>query len=323
MADRKIVFMLSGLGSHYYMMGRELFAFQPRFRRWMLFLDETVNAILGKSVISCLYDRSKRKGDYFDNTLQANLSILIIEYALAMTLIDSDIEPDILLGSSFGEIVAYAISRVLTLEDIIRLTIRMTQLLESRCQEGGMLAVLGSPSLYHDIPLVYENSELASVSFHSHFILSGENNKLRMLEKYFSDSKVDCFKLPVTIAFHSKMIDPIAEQFIEYLKKLNYHKPTVPVVSCCDGEMISEISAEHVWRIIRRPILFQHAIRRLENHARLNHREHLYLDIGPSGTLANYANYILSDSGKSTVQAIITPHGNELNNCEKVFRLHK
>ena len=163
-----VVFMFSGQGSQFYQMGRELFELHDGFRRWMLRLDAIVYNITHMSILDHIYDESKTISDQFDRTLYSHPAIFMVEYALAQILLERGIKPNYVLGTSMGEFASASIAGVISLEEALEALIEQAKALETHCQSGAMLAVLDDVSLYNETPLLYDNSELASVNFNSH-----------------------------------------------------------------------------------------------------------------------------------------------------------
>jgi acyl transferase domain-containing protein len=65
--------------------------------------------------------------------------------------------------------------------------------------------------------------------------------------------------------------------------------------------------------MIRKPILFQGAIQTIEKE-----QEHVYLDLGPSGTLSTFAQKNISARSRSRSFMTLTPFGQDVANLEMV-----
>jgi len=73
------------------------------------------------------------------------------------------------------------------------------------------------------------------------------------------------------------------------------------------------IPQHYFWEVIRKPILFQQTVQALENR-----QVYVYLDLGPSGTLANFVKYNMTKQSQSKSFPILTPFGQSLPNLRKV-----
>lgn len=311
--NKPVVFMFSGQGSQYYNMGKELFIEHPVFREWIFKLDRIAREIIGESILEQLYSQKKRKYERFDRTLYTHPAIFMVEYALARVLLESGVEPDYVLGASMGDFVSAVVAGVMGVEETLELVLKQAELFEGCCREGGMLAIIHDTNLYYETPLIYENSELGSVNFNLHFVISGKNERLKMIGEFLEEKKILYQDLPVSFAFHSSLIDPAEIFYINFLKKYILKNPQIPMVSCLYGKLITSLSNDYFWNIAREPIQFSKAIYELENF-----QSYIYLDLGPSGTLANFTKRNLDKNSESEVYAVITPFDQEFKNLEKI-----
>jgi trans-AT polyketide synthase/acyltransferase/oxidoreductase domain-containing protein len=260
--------------------------------------------------------KPKKKSDLFNQTLYTHPAIFMVEYALAQVLMDSGIKPDYVLGTSIGEFASAALSDVMTFEESLLELIKQAEVLEDQCEEGGMLAILHDPNLYHENQFIYGNSELVSVNFHSHFVVSGQKNSLKDIEQYLKANQICCQALPVTQGFHSPLIDPAAGIYTDFLNERSYNTPRLPFISCRYANVLTKINNGYFWEVIRKPIEFQKALMELEKSG-----NHIYLDLGPSGTLANFVKYNLPENSESKSFSILSPFGQDLNNLRKIQSL--
>ena len=313
-----IVFMFSGQGSQYYQMGGELFEKHPPFREVIYELDAISHLIGGQSIISHLYSENNRKIDIFDQTLHTHPAIFMVEYALAQILLDRGIRPDYVLGTSIGEFASAALANVISPEKALLALIRQAETLESSCERGGMLAILYDPSLYQETPLLRDNSELVSINFSLHFVISGLSAPLQIIEEFLKERQINFQELPVTRAFHSSFIDPAAEVYLDFLNQRSYRPPQIPLMSCVQATVLDTIGKGYFWEVVRKPIRFREALKVLERR-----QDCLYLDLGPSGTLANFVKYNLPEDSRSKSLAVMTPFGHDLKNLEKIESLFR
>ncbi len=313
---KKIVFMYSGQGSQYFHMGKQLFEQNHAFKNWMLKLDEIVQDYLKKSIVNIIYNDEFKKSEMFDRTLYSSPAIFIIEYALTQVLLENNIQPDFVMGSSLGEFSSAAISGAVTVEDGIKAVIKQAQVLEDNCENGGMLAIIHQRELFDMTPLINRNSELASYNFHSHFVISGTFDKLKEIEMYLREKQINSLLLPVSKAFHSSLIDSAFADLSKIIRQQEFLLPQIPVMSCLYSKEITRYPIDYFWDVIRYPTLFQKTIKNLEKD-----NNYIYMDLGPSGTLATFAKYNLEgcNSGSETY-SILTPFGQDVKNLENITK---
>lgn len=316
--QKQLIFMFSGQGSQYFHMGKELYEKNPTFRYWMDKLNRFSKEIIKESIIDIIFDPTKSKADIFNHLLHSNLAIFILQYSLAQVLLTIGIKPDYVMGSSLGEIVSLAISEVISYEEGISTSIKLSEYMNRHCieGEGGMLAILYDHRHYSDNPEVYKDTTIAAINFDSHYIISGRNHDLNRIKNYLDKKNIITQLLPVSFPFHSHLTKPIEPFFLDYLKQKIYKIPKIQIVSCSRIGLQKEIRYEYINDAIQRPIEFQKTIQFLEKDT-----NHIYIDLGPSGTLTTYVKYILPKGAQSETYGILNPFGRDIQNLNKLTEL--
>ncbi|MCR8982043.1 ACP S-malonyltransferase [Brevibacillus laterosporus] len=311
-----IVFMYSGQGSQYYQMGRALFEQNNIFRSYMYELDAKVRELIGVSVRSELYEINKKMTEPFTRTLYTHVSIFMVEYAMTMVLLENGIVPDAVIGVSLGEFAAAVTAGVCSVDTALQSVVKQAQLVESRCEEGGMLAMLHHPSLFSSDPVLYENSELVSIHSENHFIVSGKKEHMALVEQHAKKKGIMCSKLPVTQGFHSSSIDPASDEYVAFLQKQLFLDPKITYISSVYGKPLREWNTDYFWKVIRKPIQFTEGIAFLQEEG----NDRIYLDVGPSGTLFTMCKSMSILRKNQIVLPILTPYKTDLQNLDYILR---
>ena len=306
------VFMFSGQGSQYFQMGRELHLENATFRRWMARLDEIARPLVGESIVSAIYAENRGKGDRFDRTLLTHPAIFMVEYALAQTLIEAGVTPDVVLGVSLGSFVAASLAESLTVDDALAAVIAQAKILEERCERGGMLAVLHDPKLYDDD--VLRQSELAAINFASHFVVSAPDAALGTIEALLRQRNIAHQRLPVSFPFHSRWIEGAQQPFLAAMQMLRPRAPRLPIACAERATSVTQIDGDYFWGVVRRPMRFRETIARLEAEG-----PRRYIDVGPSGTLATFLRYGILGDSRSSAHPILTPFGGDRKNLSALL----
>lgn len=315
---KPIIFMFSGQGSQYYQMGRELFEKHPVFKDTFLHLDGIVQDLIGHSIVDELYIENHRLQDPFHRTLFTHPAIFMVEYALARVLLEEGIEPDYVLGTSLGEYTAAAVAAVLTPEEMLTCIIRQAQLVEAFCIPGSMMAILYNSRLFHEMPETYRGSELAAIHFHSNFVISGMKRTLREIERQLVARNIVCQVLPISYAFHSSFMDPIEKEYKRILHSKGYNKPRFPLISCVEGSIKEDFTADDLWKVARQPIQFNRALQAVQQRC----DEPIYLDLGPRGSLSNFIKHQQGPSSSVFAYPIMTPFAQEIHHIENVKTIY-
>jgi acyl transferase domain-containing protein len=302
-----VVFMFSGQGSQYYQMGKQLFATNKTFNEWMLKSDHIYHDLTGQSLLTTLYNENTPRSEPFKETLLSHPAIFMIEYALYRVLLENDIEPDYLLGASMGEFAAAAAADILSFESALTAVIEQAKTLRV-CPEAGMLAILADPNLYYQDTYLQDNTlALAATNFSSHFVVTATNPNLLAVTDHLKGKHIPSQLLPVSVGFHSELIDTAKNSFLAAIDMIQFNKPHKTYISCMSAGNPVLPDKLHLWNVIREPIQFQATIEALEKEAPL-----LYIDVGPSGTLATFIKYNLSGTSQSKYVSLLTPFGDSL-----------
>jgi bacillaene synthase trans-acting acyltransferase len=309
----RTVFMFSGQGSHYFQMGRELFDQEPVFRNRMLRSDQIVRELSGESVIETLYLAGQGKADLFARTALTHPAIFMVELSLAELLMQQDVVPDIVLGSSLGSFAAATVAAFIDAEDALTAVMRQATTLEACCEEGGMIAVLADPAVYAE-DFLSKHSDLAAINFSSHFVISAKHTELAEIEANLKRRNLTFQRLPVSIAFHSRWMDPARLPFETFMKSIRCNTGVLPMMCCERAVTLSALPGGYFWSAVRNPIRFRDAIAELELQGACR-----YIDVGPAGTLATFLKYVLPADSKSTLHSVLTPFGQDRKNLASLL----
>ncbi|WP_437624445.1 ACP S-malonyltransferase [Sorangium sp. So ce1151] len=304
MSTTKMIFMFSGQGSHYFQMGQELYERQATFRQWMDRMDVVTRDLSGASVVETLYKCGHGKGDLFDRTLLSHPALFMVEYALARTLIEARVEPDMALGASLGTVTAATIAGCLDVEDGLKAVIQHAKTLESTCEPGAMIAILAPLHVLEEAGL-RRYGELAAVNFDGNFVLSVRTHDVPAVQEILRGKGITFRRLPVSFAFHSRWIEPAEASFQRHMRSVSMRRGNLPLVCCARAQPLDALSDDHFWRATRDPIRFQDTLRHLEASG-----PHQYVDMDPAGTLATFVKYNLAQTrSASKFNSVFSPFG--------------
>lgn len=304
-----IVFLCSGQGSQYFNMTYQLYEENVNYRNYLDELDEYCYEITGYSVLTYLFDKSKKLSVSCDDLQLSSLALMICQYSLGKLLIDQGIYPDYIVGSSMGEFVAVALSHNNNLKDVIKVLFEIVRKVAEKCQKGGMVSILDNSNMYFDKREIFGDCEIAGINYDNNFVVSGSNKSLGNVIDYLKQNRIIFQRLPVKYAFHSKMIEEIRN---EAKNKLNPWQLKVPIGSCAYGRIIKEIPHSYIWDVLRKPMLFQQMIKSIEKNM-----NPVYIDLGPNGTLSNFVKR--GEGSKHKSYSIINMYNTENENLKRLM----
>ncbi len=309
--SRKVTFLFSGQGSQYYQMGRELYMGLPAFKEQVDWFEEVFKAKTGFSLVEKLYGQGASEGEQFDDLRFTHPALFVIQYALAMALIADGIRPSRLIGLSLGECVSMAVGGVVSPEEMLDTLIKQSNLLERECSTGGMIAVLKGADYFYENQEIFEGCELAAVNMPKLICVSAKNQTLDNAEKILRANNVVHERLPLRQPFHSVHLEPLRERFISIFSNVKFKEPHTEIVSAMSTTNSDNYNALHMWRVKRNPIMFYQTMQGLAPDGDM-----IYVDLGPSGSLANFVKYSLPEQSYRTIFPIMSPMGRTFKNYE-------
>jgi len=147
-------------------------------------------------------------------------------------------EPDYVAGHSLGEYSALVAADALELSDAIRLVRRRGQLMEEHAL-GGMIAVIGLDAEAVQVVANETGTEVANFNAPGQITISGSDEAIAVAEMAAKERGARrVVRLPVNGAFHSSMMQPVAEELAVDIERTVVQKPRVPLVSNVTAEPI-------------------------------------------------------------------------------------
>jgi acyl transferase domain-containing protein/acyl carrier protein len=280
---RPIVFMFPGQGTQYVNMALELYRCEQEFRQQIDLCSEILRPHLGLDLRRILYPEEKEvetAGKQLEQTRLAQPALFVIELALARLWMSWGIQPQAMIGHSIGEYVAAHLAGVISLEDALFLVAARGRLMQ-QMPGGAMLAVPLSEQ--EVLPRLNGGPSLAAVNSSRQCIISGQEEEVDAFAQQLLSENIVSRRLPISYAFHSKMMEPVLEVFAEEIKRVKLHSPQIPYLSNVTGTWItaSEATDPDYWVMhLRQTVRFADGIREATRET-----DTLLLEVGPGSTL--------------------------------------
>lgn len=283
--DRPVAFMFPGQGAQHLRMGAGLYEAESAFRDQIDLCSEILEPHLGLNLRELLYEKEDSEAaNLLNQTWITQPALFAVEYGLASLWASWGVRPRAMIGHSVGEYVAACLAGVLSLEDalaLISLRGRMIQGLPG----GSMLAV---PLPEEEVTLLLgEHLSLAAVNGPSQCVISGPADAVKDLERLLATDGVICRPLLTSHAFHSEMVEPILDDFVEQVGKLDLKAPAIPYISNVTGTWIKPEEATNpaYWGShLRQTVRFSQGLQEL-----VKDRAQVLLEVGPKQTLTGFA----------------------------------
>lgn len=275
----KNMFLFSGQGSQYVGMAKELYDNFDGAKK----VFDTASEILGYDLADITFNGPEKELNKTVNSQPAIMACSLCAFEAASA---KGITFDGVAGHSLGEYAAMVASGVLSLEDgfkVIKLRAEAMQK-AAESSEGSMCAVIGQSA--EDVEKMCEQLDgyVVPVNYNSavQTVIAGENAAIDKAIEAFESQEVRCVKLNVASAFHSKLMQPAADEFYEGIKDVKFNEPNVEFYSNVLGEKLTDFSdmpsllAKHIVS----PVKFTSELAAMDNAGYEN-----YIELGPNKVL--------------------------------------
>jgi phthiocerol/phenolphthiocerol synthesis type-I polyketide synthase E len=284
---RGVAFLFPGGGAQYRNMGRELYETEPVFREHMDRCATILKSRRGLALHRALYESRDAGGDAragFTEPAIALPALFAVEFSLARLWIALGIKPVAMLGHSMGEYVAACLAGVFSLEGALELVSERARLFET-LPPGGMLSVAEPEETL--APLLGTDVAIAAINAPDQSAVAGHAAAIAALAAELERRQIEHRRIPIDVAAHSPVVDPILPTFAAFVARLPLRPPAIPFVSSVTGRWITDAEAtnpEYWARHLRQTVRFAEGAATL-----LAHADNVLVEVGPGRTLSSLA----------------------------------
>ncbi|MCH6257186.1 acyltransferase domain-containing protein [Puniceicoccaceae bacterium K14] len=275
---KSVVFMFPGQGSQYVNMGRGLYESEPDYKEAIDRCSEILIPLIGEDIRKLLFrDKGSQEDGLLLNDPRFGGPVLFtVEYALTTLWKSWGVNPSVLIGHSLGEYVAACVADIFTLEDALHLVALRGRLMK-KCASGSMLVVACTEEAL--LRILPDSLDIASINSKESFTVSGNTKDVDAFSALLIDEDITHKKMDTTLAYHSRMMDPVLDEFLVEARKVSFKAPQIPIVSSSTSDWLSEEQAcdPAYWaRHIRETVRFYEGACML-----VNNPANSFLEIGP------------------------------------------
>jgi acyl transferase domain-containing protein/acyl carrier protein len=332
---RPVAFLLPGLGDQYLDMGRGLYESEPEFKRHVDHCSEFLRPLLGVDLRKTMYPdpcvrqqievRTEERMNFrslvhrarkdnspalqeIHRTLWAQPALFVIEYALAKLWMSWGVVPESMMGYSIGEYVAACLAGVISLEDSLRMLAVRAQRIEALAP-GAMLAIAASEEEVR--PLLTKEISMAGINGKSLCVVAGTLEAVDALhQRLVGEGELVCRRLLATHAFHSPLMEPVAEELTRIARSIRLSPPKIPYISNVTGKPITDSEATDAtyWaRHLTQPVQFAAGLQHM-----CSPSAPVFLEIGPGQMLTSLTEQYLAGMGLADRVALPSlPHASD------------
>lgn len=283
-----IAFAFTGQGAFYRGIGAQLFDNFPYYRQQVIQLDRIAQQFGFPSVIPAV------KGTIEEgfSPLIAQLTIVVVQIALARFWALLGVKPSAVIGHSLGEYAALVVAGVISAADAIFLVGKRAQLTLAVCEIGShvMLSVRASPEDIEKVSTSRDSYEISCMNSPEDTVISGVRKNIEATRAALESNGVKCTLLDIPFAFHTAQMDPMLESFEEIAKHVPFKTPSVPIISPLLNDIVFDgktVNANYLSRASRHPVNFVHALEAGQDLGVFDDKT-IWLDIGPHPICASF-----------------------------------
>ena len=315
----KLAFLFPGQGSQYVNMGRELAAVSPTVQATLDEADAIMQPILGRPLSSYLFVDPEDKAA----VAQANLDLmqteitqpamLTLDEAMRRLLADYGFEPDMVMGHSLGEYGALVAAGVLPFAQALEAAAgRGREMARVKMDDNGWMAAVLAPFEVVEATLKEIDGYVvpANINSNSQSVIGGESKAVEAAIKLFQERGYQAMQLPVSHAFHTRIVAPASTPLRKMLDRMNIAPPRLPLVANVTGDFYPTSETEIkdlLEKQIASPVQW---VKGLQTMYVAGVRA--FIEVGPKRALRGFVKDVFGD--REDVVALLTNHpkGGEL-----------
>ena len=296
----KNIFLFSGQGSQYVGMAKELCEKYPQAKA----VFDKANEVLGYDIAEIAFNGPD---EALNKTVNSQPAIMACSLAAFEAAKAEGITFDGVAGHSLGEYAAMVAAEVVSLEDGFKLIKARAAAMQKAAESasGAMYAIIGLDAA--EVEKVCEETEgyVVPVNYNSSVqtVIAGETAACEAAAAKFAEMKKRAIKLNVASAFHSKLMQPAADEFIESAKTVTFNNAAKDFYSNVLGTKLEDMSnmPEMLAKHIVSPVKFTSELAEMEKAGYEN-----FIELGPNKVLTGLVKKTLKDKNAVNIENIAT-----------------
>jgi len=312
----KVAFLYTGQGSQYVNMAQALRLAEPIVAETFAEADRVLTPLLGKPLSEFIFiDGADPKAvekaeEDLRQTAITQPAVIATDVAITRLLAAYGIQPDMTMGHSVGEYGALVAAGGLPFEDAMEaVSARGREMTRVSLDDNGRMAAVFAP--LEDVERILKTIDgyvvIANINSNNQAVIGGNTSAVEEAMQAFISAGYNAVPLPVSHAFHTKIVAPASEPLKRMLERLHLRSPRVPIVANIDGEFyptgpnVEKQMVRMLSEQVASPVQFVKGLRNLyEAGARI------FVETGPKKALQGFVDDVLG--GRGDVISLFTNH---------------
>jgi acyl transferase domain-containing protein/NAD(P)-dependent dehydrogenase (short-subunit alcohol dehydrogenase family)/acyl carrier protein len=312
----KVAFLYPGQGSQYPNMLAQLRAHEATVRAVFDQADRVMEPLLGKPLSEVIFtdpdDEAavKAAAEALRQTAITQPAVLTVDAALTAMLNDYGVAPDMVMGHSLGEYGALTAAGALDFGDALEaVSARGREMTRVSVEDTGKMAAVFAPlaDVQRELAGVDGYVVVANVNSHTQAVIGGSTPGMEAAIERLTAAGMDVRPLPVSHAFHTRIVAPASEPLRNALTRLRLKAPRIPTISNVTGEFYPqhvddmEPLLDLLVRQIASPVQFVKGLETLYDAG-----ARVFVEVGPKKALTGFVDDVLRPRGD--VVSLFTNH---------------
>ncbi len=241
----KVAFLYTGQGSQYINMLQPLRAVEPIVAETFAEADRVMAPLLGKPLTEFIFVDKSDNGivaqaeEALRQTAITQPAVLSTDIALTRLLAAYGIVPDMTIGHSLGEYGALVAAGALPFGEALEaVSARGREMTRVSVEDKGRMAAVFAP--LEEIERVLKSVDgyvvVANINSRGQAVIGGATKAVEEAMQVFQKSGYHVAALPVSHAFHTKIVAAASDALRQLLMRLHLQTPRVPVVANVSGD---------------------------------------------------------------------------------------
>jgi malonyl CoA-acyl carrier protein transacylase len=313
----KVAFLYPGQGSQYVNMLAALRDQEPVVRSVFEQADRVMQSHLdGKRLSDFIFvdaDNESAMAKAQEALKQTEITqpaVLAVDCAVTQLLETYGVQPDMVMGHSLGEYAALVESGVLTFSDALEaVSARGKEMARVAMDDNGKMAAVFAP--LPDVRRVLASVDgyvvIANINSNQQAVIGGASSAIDDAISKFQADDINVVPLPVSHAFHTKIVAPASEPLMQVLSRMQVREPALPVISNVTGGFYATGDGaetrviESLGKQIASPVQFIKGLQSLYDEG-----ARVFVEVGPKKALKGFVDDVFGD--RSDVVSLFVNH---------------